>query len=58
MACPRFLFKLDCLTPGDFAVVARKADVLGERDVGRLTEMLAEEVEARPDGQRQRKIGF
>jgi hypothetical protein len=38
-------------------VVARKADVLGERDVGRLTEMLAEEVEARPGGMR-RRIGF
>jgi len=57
MACPRFLFKVDCLTPGDFAVVARKAEVLGERDVGRLAEMLAEEVAAKPEGQR-RRIGF
>jgi hypothetical protein len=38
-------------------VVARKAEVLGERDVGRLAEMLAEEVAAKPEGQR-RRIGF
>ena len=32
---PRSMLKLDLLTPGDFAVVARKAEVLGERDPAR-----------------------
>ena len=32
MACPEFVSRLDCLTPGDFTVVARKAEMFGERD--------------------------
>jgi len=57
MACPRFLFKVDCLTPGDFAVVARKAEVMRERDPLWLGRWLDEEAAAKPEGQR-RRIGF
>ena len=54
---PRGLDGLDNLAPGDFAVVARKAKVLGERDESRLADMLCEEMAAKMGGQR-RKIGF
>jgi SpoVK/Ycf46/Vps4 family AAA+-type ATPase len=54
---PRGLDSLDNLAPGDFAVVARKAKVLGERDASRLADMLADEMAAKMGGQR-RKIGF
>jgi SpoVK/Ycf46/Vps4 family AAA+-type ATPase len=54
---PRFILKLELLTPGDFAVVARKAEVLGERDPARLARSLEEEVAAKPQGKRVR-IGF
>jgi SpoVK/Ycf46/Vps4 family AAA+-type ATPase len=53
---PRSILKLDLLTPGDFAVVARKAEILGERDPGRLARWLEDEVAAKPQGRR--KIGF
>ena len=45
------------LTPGDFAVVARKAQVMGETDARALVAALAAEVEARPGGAH-RPIGF
>lgn len=54
---PRSILKLDLLTPGDFAVVARKAEILGERDPARLARRLEEEVAAKPEGNRVR-IGF
>lgn len=57
MDCPQFIVKLDGLTPGDFAVVARKAEVYGERDAVRLGRWLEEEVAAKPEGGR-RRIGF
>ena len=57
MACPEFVSKLDCLTPGDFTVVARKAEVFGERDAVRLAKWLEEEANAKPEGKRWR-IGF
>jgi hypothetical protein len=57
IAAPRSILKLELLTPGDFAVVARKAEVLGERDPARLAQWLAEEVVAKPEGKRVR-IGF
>ena len=45
------------LTPGDFAVVRRKADVLGRlQDPVALAALLAEEGDAKPD--RRRPIGF
>ena len=45
------------LTPGDFAVVRRKGDVLGRlRDPEALASLLCEECEAKPD--RRRPIGF
>lgn len=50
---PRSILKLDLLTPGDFAVVSRKAAVLGERDLARLALWLEEEVAAK-----QQRIGF
>ena len=54
---PRSMLKLDLLTPGDFAVVVRKAAILGERDPGRLAQWLEEEVAAKPEGNRVR-MGF
>ncbi|MDI9849514.1 AAA family ATPase [Rhodoblastus sp. 17X3] len=54
---PRSILKLDRLTPGDFAVVARKAEVLGERDSLRLARWLEAEVAAKPGGKKIR-IGF
>lgn len=54
---PLSLDALCQLTPGDFAVVARKAQVMGETDARALVAALAAEVEARPGGAR-RPIGF
>ena len=54
---PRSVLELNGLTPGDFAVVARKAAVLGENDRSRLAKWLEEEAEAKPD-MRRRRIGF
>jgi hypothetical protein len=54
---PATLLRLDGLTPGDFAVVARKARTLGETDVTRIAAWLADEVAAKP-GSRSVRIGF
>src|SRR5271165_142551 len=51
------LLELDGLTPGDFAVVARKAAALGENGQTQVARWLEEEVEAKPDFSR-RRIGF
>ena len=53
---PPALARLDGLTPGDFAVVRRKAAVLGERDPLVLLAMLRAECEAKAEGPR--PIGF
>ena len=57
MTCPEIALRQDSLTPGDFAVVARRAEVFGERDPLRLGRWLDEEV-ASKTGTRQRRIGF
>ena len=54
---PESALKLDPLTPGDFATVTRRADVLGVMDANELARMLADEVAAKPGG-RKRRIGF
>jgi AAA+ superfamily predicted ATPase len=54
---PRCILKLEGLTPGDFAVVARKSEVFCERDPERLALWLEDEVRAKPNFKRQ-KIGF
>ena len=54
---PAFVLRLDGLTPADFAIVARKASVLGERDPRALAKWLEAEAQAKPDAGR-RKIGF
>jgi SpoVK/Ycf46/Vps4 family AAA+-type ATPase len=54
---PEFVLKLDNLTPGDFAVVARKAAAFGEPDCSRLAQWLDEEAKAKPEGRKVR-IGF
>ena len=54
---PAFVLRLECLTPADFAIVARKAGVLGERDPRVLARWLEAEALAKPDAVR-RKIGF
>ena len=54
---PRFVLKLSGVTPADFAIVARKASVLGERDPRILTQWLETEAQAKPDAGR-RRIGF
>ena len=54
---PAALDRLEPLAPGDFAVVARKAEVLGERAPATLVAMLAAEVEAKPGAGRM-AMGF
>src|SRR5271169_3826328 len=54
---PAFVLRLDGLTPADFAIVARKAGVFGEKDPRALARWLEAEAQAKPDAGRQ-KIGF
>jgi transitional endoplasmic reticulum ATPase len=54
---PGFVLKLRGLTPADFAIVARKASVLGERDSKTFAQWLEYEAQAKPDASR-RRIGF
>ena len=56
-APPESLLRLETLTPGDFAVVARKAQALGETDPCRLAQWLEDEAAAKPEG-RAVKMGF
>ncbi len=51
------LDRLENLAPGDFALVARKARLLGMVVPAELVAMLADEVAAKPGGVR-RRIGF
>ncbi|MBV9531289.1 MAG: hypothetical protein JO283_09510 [Bradyrhizobium sp.] len=44
---PASILRLEALTPGDFAIVARKAEALGERDPARLARWLEGEVAAK-----------
>ena len=54
---PAGLARLTALTPGDFAVVQRRADALGQlEDPGALSAMLHAECDAKPN--RPRAIGF
>jgi len=53
---PQEALALDNLTPGDFAVVARKARVLGETKAATLADWLKQEAEAKPGAHR--RIGF
>ena len=54
---PGSILKLELLTPGDFAVVARKAEILGVREPLQAARWLEDEVNAKPQSLR-RKIGF
>jgi transitional endoplasmic reticulum ATPase len=54
---PGFVLKLSGLTPADFAIVARKASALGERDSKTFAQWLEYEAQAKPDAERPR-IGF
>jgi transitional endoplasmic reticulum ATPase len=54
---PVQLMRLGGLTPGDFALVARKARMLAETDGMRIADWLVEEVAAKP-GSRLNRIGF
>jgi SpoVK/Ycf46/Vps4 family AAA+-type ATPase len=54
---PAEIARLNPLTPGDFAVVARKARLMRERTSDGLAAMLASEVSAKP-GATKRRIGF
>ena len=57
LAPPADIETLDVLTPGDFALVRRKAAILGDlRDPTALVAMLRAECDAKPD--RPRRIGF
>lgn len=51
-----FAIKLEALTPGDFAVAARKAAILGLTDPIDLAELLVQEQEAK--GIKIQTIGF
>lgn len=54
---PAAILRLGNLTPGDFAIVARKAACFGERDQRRIVMWLEEEAEAKL-GPNARRIGF
>jgi transitional endoplasmic reticulum ATPase len=54
---PSSILRLEGLTPGDFAIVARKAAVADERDPKILGRWLQNEALAKPEGDR-RRIGF
>jgi transitional endoplasmic reticulum ATPase len=54
---PKSILTLETLTPGDFAVVARKAEALGEHDPRHLARWLEEEAAAKPEGKKVR-MGF
>jgi hypothetical protein len=54
---PDSALKLSGLTPGDFAIAARKGVVIGERDPRLLAKWLEDEVPAKP-GAGRRRIGF
>jgi SpoVK/Ycf46/Vps4 family AAA+-type ATPase len=54
---PAAILKLGNLTPGDFAVVVRKAACFAERDQRRIAKWLEEEAEAKL-GHNTRRIGF
>ena len=56
LAAPASLASLGTLTPGDFAVVRRKAEVLGQLDPQALTDMLRAECDTKREGMR--GIGF
>lgn len=57
LVAPTSLMDLNALTPGDFSVVERKAEILGCRDdANELVEMLVAECTAKPD--RPQPIGF
>jgi SpoVK/Ycf46/Vps4 family AAA+-type ATPase len=57
LEAPRGLEALEGLAPGDFALVARKARVLGLREAAELLAMLEAELAAKAGGVR-RRIGF
>jgi hypothetical protein len=51
--------RLRTLTPGDFAAVRRKHEMLGHiRSAHELVAALAAECEVKPDGREGRRIGF
>jgi SpoVK/Ycf46/Vps4 family AAA+-type ATPase len=54
---PPRINSLDNLTPGDFALVARKAEVMETREPEALVQMLEAEVDAK-SGATRRRIGF
>ena len=54
---PPDLGRLEGLTPGDFALVARKARLLGETRASALIEMLSLEADSKP-ARRAAPIGF
>jgi len=57
LQAPPAVRSLTAVTPGDFAVVRRRADILGKiGDANALAAMLREERDAKPD--RPRRIGF
>ena len=57
LEAPSEVGDLTTLTPGDFAVVRRKAEILGHlQDAQALAELLCAECEAKPD--HSRKMGF
>jgi transitional endoplasmic reticulum ATPase len=54
---PECVMNLANLTPGDFALVARKARLLDERDAGEIAKWLRAEALSKPEAGR-RRIGF
>ena len=53
---PKGIYKNDLLTPGDFANVIKRVDILGIDDPNEIYQMLAEECDLKP--QKGKSIGF
>ena len=56
MDVPKFVLDNSILTPGDFSVVKKKADIMNITDNHEIAKMLIQETEMKP--QFSRKIGF
>ena len=55
---PTTALKIDCLTPGDFAVVKKKIEYLGGVDASEIARMLAMETAVKPCRQNSHRLGF
>ena len=55
---PTNVLRIECLTPGDFAVVKKKVEYLGGADASEIARMLEMETSVKPCRQNSRRLGF